>query len=314
MNCLIIDASHPSLLPLLEEAGISYDYCPDINEKEVLQRVKDYEILIVRSKMKINNTLYDAAPKLKIIARAGAGVDQIDDAELEKRGITLLNAPEGNRDAVGEHTLGMILCLFNRINLADIEVREKRWLREENRGVELFGKTVGIIGYGNMGQATAKRFAGFGCEVLAYDKYRENYSDTYAEETTLEGIFQKVDVLCVHIPLWEENRFWMNEAFFSQFNKGIYFINMARGEIIKLSDVKVAMEKGYILGAALDVLENEKLHTLNNLQQDAFDYLIKKENVLFTPHIGGWTHESYDRINRVLMEKIGNCKVKKGIS
>lgn len=253
--------------------------------------------------MKIGTVLYDAAPKLRFIARAGAGVDQIDEKELERRGITLINAPEGNRDAVGEHTLGMLLCLLNKIQLANVEVRQKIWDREGNRGIEIKGKTVGIIGYGNMGKAVAKRLQGFECQVLAHD-IRPVRQDGNATLVPMETIWEQADIVSYHIPLNEHNFGLVDEAYFEKFKKPIFLVNMARGEIMPLRVIRYAMERGIVRGAALDVLENEKLNTFTPEQETAFQWLAAQPNVIFTPHVGGWTFESYDRINRVLVEKV----------
>jgi len=306
MKVLIIDPMHTTIVPLLEQVGLSADYRPDIRPQEVADIVHAYEGLILRSKMKVDIPFLEKAARLKFIARAGAGVDQIDGAYLQKRGIKLFNAPEGNRDAVGEHTLGMILCLFNKIHLAHQEVQQKQWRREANRGIELKGKTVGIIGYGNMGKATARRLLGFGCEVLAFD-LRSVRSNEDARLTSMDEIWEKADVVCYHIPLNDYNRYLVDEEYLMKFRKNIFFVNLARGEIVTLKVLRKALEKGKILGVALDVLENEKLETLTPEQAEAFAYLAKDPRVLFTPHVGGWTFESYERINEVLVAKISEC-------
>ncbi len=221
-----------------------------------------------------------------------------------KRNITLLNAPEGNRDAVGEHTLGMLLCLFNRLNLADLEVRAGKWDREGNRGHEIKGKTIGIIGYGNMGNAFAKRLQGFECEVLAYDKFKENYGNKFAREVSIEEFQQKADIVSFHIPLNQHNKYLVNDEYLKGFEKNIYIINLARGEVIPFSILVSGIKSGKIIGAGLDVLENEKLNTLTPQQTADFEFLTKQDNLLFSPHVGGWTFESYKRLNEVLADKI----------
>jgi D-3-phosphoglycerate dehydrogenase / 2-oxoglutarate reductase len=301
---LIIDEMHPSLLPMLREKGFLPDYQPKISREEVIAIIGEYEGIIVRSKLKIDKPLLEKAVNIQFIARAGAGLDQIDIEETKKRNISLLNAPEGNRDAVAEHCIGMLLCLFNKINLADRQVREQIWNREGNRGIELMGKTVGIMGYGNMGKAFAQRLVGFGCKVLAYDINNEKVADTFVKKSSLEEIQAKADIFSLHIPLTKENKKIFTSTFFDNFQKNIFLINTARGELLDLQLIKEKIILGKLRGACLDVLENEKLATMTTEQKDAFDYLISAENILFTPHVAGWTVESYIRINEVLVEKI----------
>jgi D-3-phosphoglycerate dehydrogenase len=295
---------HESILPLLKEIGVDADYRPKITIAEVEAIIGNYEGLILRSKLKLTRDLLEKGKQLRYVARAGAGVDQIDEEYLEQRNITLLNAPEGNRDAVGEHTLGMLLCLFNKLNLADLEVRAGKWRREENRGHEVTGKTIGIIGYGNMGNAFAKRLQGFECEVLAYDKFKENYGNEFAKEVSLKELQQKADVISFHIPLNQYNKYLVSEEYLEGFNKSIYIINLARGEVIPFSTLVNGIKSGKIIGAGLDVLENEKLETLSPQQSADFEFLTKQDNLLFSPHVGGWTFESYERLNEVLAQKI----------
>jgi D-3-phosphoglycerate dehydrogenase len=304
MKFIIVDEMHPSIVTMLEGIGVVPDYKPSVTRAELLQVVKDYEGLIVRSKVKIDKEVLDAAPKLKVIARAGAGLDQIDLEEVERRKIKVVNAPEGNRDAVGEHAVGMLLAVMNKMQTADKEVRTGIWKREKNRGYEVGGLTIGIIGYGNMGKAFAKRIKGFGCRVIAYDKYLTGYGDQYAEEVTLEGIFEHADVLSLHIPLTEESRGMVDQKFVENFKKSFWLINTARGEIVVPSALIEALDSGKIKGAALDVLENEKFDTLTAAQKVNLDNLVKRENVLFTPHVAGWTYESLIKINEVLVEKL----------
>lgn len=304
MKILIADQMHPSLFAMLDSQGWAYDYRPDFRRNDIISCLADYDGLIIRSKTRIDEELLTQSTRLRFIARAGAGLDLIDDAATQRLGITLFHAGTGNRDAVAEHTVGMLLMLFNNLNRADREVRQAIWDREGNRGVELMGKTVGLIGYGNNGSATAQRLSGFGCRVLAYDKYRENYADQYAEEGTLADIQREADVLSLHIPLTELTRNLVNESFIAGFHKPFYLINVSRGEIVNSAAVVQAMKDGKIPGACLDVLENEKLSQLTNPQQDAFDYLRSSPRTVLTPHIAGWSHESYVRINEVLVQQI----------
>ena len=301
---LIIDLMHESIVPLLTHIGYEVAYEPAITVSEIHERISNYEGLIVRSKISINKDLIEKGTRLKFIARAGAGIDQVDETYLKARKITLLNAPEGNRVAVGEHTLGMLLCLMNKLNTANTEVKAGIWDREANRGFEISGKTIGIIGYGNMGQAFAKCLKGFDCRVLAYDKFKKDFSDEFAQEASLEELFETAEVLSLHIPLTSDSRNWADSTFFSKFKKPIWFLNTARGEIASFKAVAESINNGHILGAGLDVLENEKLKALSDEQRLYFNELVNAPNVLFTPHVAGWTHESYRKINEVLTQKI----------
>lgn len=304
IKCLIIDDMHASINPLLIGIGIEPDYRPAINKEELLSIIGNYEGIIVRSKIYFDIDVIEKATRLKFIGRAGAGLDNLDVETLTKKGIKLLNAPEGNRDAVAEQVIGMLLSLMNNVLRADKEVRASIWDREGNRGYELMGKTVGILGYGYMGKATAKRLKSFGCEVIAYDKYKSNYGDENAKECTLEVLQKNCDILSVHIPLTKETKFLINDTFLESFEKPIWLINSARGEIMKISEIAKGIQSGKIRGAALDVLENEKIKSLTTEQQEAFDYLKKSDKVILTPHIAGWTFESYQKINETLVEKI----------
>jgi D-3-phosphoglycerate dehydrogenase len=303
-SCLIIDEMHPSILPMLEQIGVKATYRPDLRAADVPGALPGYDGLIVRSKLVITPEVIQKADKLKFIARAGAGVDNIDDRVVAGGKITLFNASEGNRDAVGEHCVGLLLSLLRNISRADRQVREKAWLREENRGEEIGGKTVGIIGYGNMGQAFARCLAGFSCQVLAHDLSPDGKDGPYARLTEMPELFEKADVLSLHIPLNDRNHHFANNAFFSSFQKEIWFMNTARGEVVDQEALVRHLQTGKIKGAALDVLQNEKLGSLRGRQLRNFTYLAQAPNVVLTPHIAGWTHESYRKINEVLVQKI----------
>lgn len=303
-RCLIVDKMHASIVPLLNDIGYEADYLPDITRNEVLERIGEYQGLIIRSKLQIDQELIDCAASLQFVGRAGAGLDQLDGPALRARNIHILNAPEGNRDALGEHALGMLLNLLNHISRANQQVRQGIWDREGNRGVELMGKTVGIIGYGNMGQAFALRLSGFGVKVLAYDKYRKNYSDQYAQQATMDQVFEQANILSFHVPLTKETQFLVDEPYLTRFSNPIFLINTARGKIVSLNTLVSALASGKILGAALDVLENEKLAQLTPNQRAAFDQFCQSDRVLFTPHVAGWTFESYEKINQTLIKKI----------
>ncbi len=304
MKILIADQMHPSLFAMLEAQGWSYDYYPDFRRNDIISNLANYDGLIIRSKTRIDEEILTQAAQLKFIARAGAGLDLIDAEATDRMGIQLFHAGAGNRDAVAEHTIGMLLMLFNNLNKADREVRQAIWDREGNRGVELMGMTVGLIGYGNNGSATAQRLSGFGCQVLAYDKYRDNYGDRYAKESSIAEIQREADVLSLHIPLTELTRDMVNAKFIAAFSKPFYLVNVSRGEIVNAKALVQAMKSDKILGACLDVLENEKLSQLTNPQQESFDYLRSSPYTVLTPHVAGWTHESYVRINEVLVRQI----------
>lgn len=307
MRILFIDSNHPSLHTALEKAGHRCDLNYDWTREEIINNVHDYDGLVIRSKLKITKEIIDKAAKLKFIARAGAGMENIDTAYAESKGIKCLHAPEGNRDAVAEHALGMLLCLFNNICRADKQVRDGQWMREENRGVELMNKTVGIIGYGSMGSAFAERLKGFGVKILVYDKYKKKFGSEHIIETTLENIFQEADVLSLHVPLTNETAYLINDEFINRFKKNIYIINTARGKCLNTADLAANIRSGKISGACLDVLEYEMV-SFENLDMkampEAFQYLAKSEKVIFSSHIAGWTHESNEKIAKALVEKI----------
>jgi D-3-phosphoglycerate dehydrogenase / 2-oxoglutarate reductase len=302
--CLIIDSMHESLFPMMNEIGWETDYRPDIDRDEVRRIHQGYDGLIVRSKTTIDAELLGKEPSVKFVGRAGAGLDNLDLEYLGSKNIMVLHASEGNRDAVGEYTVGALLSLMRKIPKADQEVRNIIWLREDNRGEEIMGKTISIIGYGNMGQAFARRLSGFGCNVLAYDKYKADYSDQYASAATPDEIFEQSDILSLHIPLTEETRNMVNARYISRFRKNIILVNTARGEIVSLADLHTALEESKVRGAVLDVLENEKLHTLTPIQAHAFNSIKERSNVILTPHIAGWTYESHVKINVALVSKI----------
>ncbi|WP_159472970.1 NAD(P)-dependent oxidoreductase [Dyadobacter sp. 3J3] len=304
MKILIADSMHPSLFTMLKAEGWEYAYHPEYKREDIIRALPEFEGLFIRSKTFVDLEVMQPAKKLRFIARAGAGLDLIDLDIAKEKGIEVFHAGEGNRDAVAEHMLGMLLGLLANIVKADKEVRNGIWDREGNRGVELMNKTVGLIGYGNNGGATAKRLSGFGCKVLAYDKYRDNYGDAFAEEASLEKIMQEADILSLHVPLTDETKYLVDQNFIDRFSKPFYLMNLSRGKVANLTAVVEGLKSGKIIGACLDVLENEKLKTLTEEQQSVFDYLINSNRVVLTPHIGGWTHESYIRINEVLLRQI----------
>ncbi|MDW3209746.1 MAG: NAD(P)-dependent oxidoreductase [Reichenbachiella sp.] len=309
---LIIDEMHKSISPLLTKAGFEPNYSPNISREEIINHKDQFVGFVVRSKTTIDKELLAGQQELKFIARAGAGVDQCDVDYLASRNIELLNAPEGNRDALGEHVVGMLLSLSNNLRHGDMDVRNKVWDREGNRGFEISGKTVGLLGYGHMGSAVAEKLSGFGCRVIAHDKYKENYGDLYAEQVDMEDVFEQADIFSLHVPLTEETRNLVDLAYLSKFKKPIVFINASRGEVVPLKDLLAAMKDGTVRMAALDVLENEKLHFLTDAQAKVFNQLIKDDRVLFSPHVGGWSFESYQKINEVLVDKIKHLNLNDG--
>lgn len=307
LQVLFVDSTHHRLPEKLTQAGFIIDYQPEIKSEKIVDIINKYDGVIIRSKIKIDKTIIDQATNLKFIGRVGAGLENIDVDYAELKGIKCFNSPEGNRDAVGEQAVGMLLTLFNNILKADFEVRNGKWLREENRGLEIKGKTIGIIGYGNMGSAFARRLKGFDANVIAYDKYKFDYSDDFVTEKTLEDLFEQADILSLHVPLTDETHFMVCDEFINKFKKNIYIINTARGKVLKTDDLVKNMITGKVLGAALDVLEYEQV-SFENLHSDglpeAFNYLIKGKNVVLTPHIAGWTHESNIKLSEYLADKI----------
>ncbi len=301
---IIADEMHPSIVPDLKKAGFEVDYLPEISREMLKDSIYKYDGIIIRSKTDLDREMIDFATNLKYIARAGAGTDKIDESYCNEKGIVILNAPEGNRDALGEHATGILLTLLNKIHLSDRDIRKSIWNREGSRGTEIKGKVVGIIGYGNMGSAFAQRLSGFECRVLAYDKYKKDYGDKYAIASEMEQLYQEVDILSFHVPLTRETQGFYDFDFFNKFKKDLYLVNTARGPILPLIDLIRLLDTGKILGAALDVLEKEKLDKLTGEEKDRFYNLVERDNVVFTPHVGGWSYESYKRINDVLVQKI----------
>lgn len=304
---LFADSNHPVLHEVLQAAGFNCDLFWDKSTEQLTQLFPKYDAVVIRSKFKITKPLIDSAKKLKCIARAGAGMENIDVAYAESKGIVCLSAPEGNRDAVAEHALGMLLMLFNNLKKADEEVRKGIWLRHENRGVELCGKTIGVIGYGNMGSAFASRLRGFNCKILVYDKYKSGFGNDFITEASLEDLYSQCDIVSLHTPLTEETNYLINADFLSRFKKNIYVINTARGKCLNTEDLTRALESGKVTGACLDVLEYEAVsfENLNTTElPKPMQYLIKSDKVVLSPHIAGWTHESNYKISKILAEKI----------
>ncbi len=301
---LITDPVHPLLLQELEGMGYVVDYQPAIDQEGVLKVIAEYTGLIINSKISADVQLIDLGVRLKFIGRLGAGLEVIDQAYASVKGIKCFNTPEGNCDAVAEHAIGMLLGLMNHINRADAQVRKGQWNREPNRGVELGGKTIGIIGYGNTGTAFAKRLAGFDVRILAYDKYKSGFGTGTIEETRLDTIYEYADIVSLHVQLTNETKYLVNKKFIKQFNRPFYLINTSRGKVVNTEDLLWGIEQGLILGAALDVLENEKLDSFSKTELIQFERLCSLDNVLLTPHIAGWTKESKEKIAKAMAYKI----------
>jgi D-3-phosphoglycerate dehydrogenase / 2-oxoglutarate reductase len=304
LNFLIVDKMHPSLSAMLIDIGISPNYQPNITRASIIEQLSQYDGLVIRSKTFVDKELLTNASKLKFICRAGAGIDNLDVKYIESQNIKIVNAPEGNRNALAEHTIGLLFSLLNNIVKSDREIRQLVWDREGNRGHEIVNKTVGIIGYGYMGTAFASKLKHFGCRIIAYDKYKSDFATDGIEEVSLEEIFQASDIVSLHVPLTEETIGLVNGNFFKKFSKPIWVINTSRGEVVDLRALIENIEGELVLGAALDVLENEKLDNFTDIQKKDFEYLANSNKIILTPHVAGWSFESYVMINKVLVEKL----------
>lgn len=304
---LCIDSNHDVLHETLMAQGFQCDLFWNKPKDELLALIPQYDGIVIRSKFKITREIIDAAPGLKCIGRVGAGMENIDVAYATSRGIVCLSAPEGNRDAVGEHALGMLLMLMNHLKRADREVRQGIWKRAENRGHEISGKTVGIIGYGNMGEAFAKRLMGFDCRVLAHDKYKTGFGKGSVTEASVQEIQQHADIISLHLPLTAETRYYLDDAFLSACRKAVYVVNTSRGQCLDTASLVKHLESGKVTGACLDVLEYESV-SFEQLDATALpapmQYLLGSERVILTPHIAGWTHESNYKMSRIIAEKM----------
>jgi len=305
---LIVDDFHPILFKGLDEMGMEFNYRPEILKDEILELIGNYEGFIVRSKIQCDTTFFEMAKKLKWIARGGSGMDNIDEDIAKEKGIELINAPEGNRSAVAEHTLGLMLNLANNISFSFSEVKNLAWNREANRGIELEGKTLGIIGFGNTGSTVAKKVSGLGMNVIAYDKYLLNINSNFATQVSLSRIFEDSDWISVHVPLTKETHEMINADFLTRFNKSIGLINASRGKVVVSKDVLEALITGNLFAFGADVLENENPSTWNLEIKSVYQKLCTMKNVVITPHIAGWTIESYKKITEVLIQKIREKK------
>jgi len=304
MKILLLDKNHPLITEQLSEKGFVLEEDFSSSYEQVLEKIYLYEGVIIRSRIPLDAHFLEKAKNLKFIARVGAGMENIDTTKAQELGIKLINSPEGNKDAVAEHVIGMLLVLMNRLFISSNEVKKGIWLREENRGEEILGKTFGIIGYGNMGKAVAKRLSGFGCKTIFYD-IKPNLSDEFAAQVSLQELQENADILSLHTPLTEDTLYMIDEEFISKMKKNFYFINTARGKNLKTSALVNALKSGKIKGACLDVLEYEKT-SFENLEtkNEDLEYLLNSEKAIITPHIAGWTHESKIKLAQVIVDKI----------
>ena len=311
MKILQLDKNHPLITEQLSAKGFILDEDFTSTYDEVLKKINLYDGIIIRSRIPLDENFLNHAKNLKFIARVGAGMENIDEITAEKLGIKLINSPEGNRDSVAEHVVGMLLILMNKLFIASLEVKNGIWKREENRGDELLGKTFGIIGYGNMGKAVAKRLSGFGVNVIFHD-IKPNLSDEFGTQVSLETLKKEADILSLHLPITTETHHIIDGKFIDEMEKNFYFINTARGKNVKTSDLVLAIKSGKIKGACLDVLEYEKASfenldtstSKNTAENEDLQYLLHSEKVIVTPHIAGWTHQSKEKLAQFIVDKI----------
>lgn len=304
MKILQLDTNHYLITEQLTVNGFQVDEDTVSSYHKILEKINNYDGIILRSRIPVDKNFLEAAENLKFIARVGAGMENIDTETAKNSGILLFNAPEGNRDAVAEHVLGMLLLLMNRLRICSDEVCNGIWKREENRSDELYGKTFGIIGYGNMGKAVAKRLSGFGVRVIFHD-ILPDLSDEFATQVSLDELKNEADVVSLHLPLTPETLFMIDEKFISEMKKDFYFINTARGKNVKTKDLVVALKSGKIKAAALDVLEYERssFESLDEMNED-LQFLLQSEKALVTPHIAGWSHQSKEKMAQIIVDKI----------
>lgn len=304
MKILQLDKNHPLITEQLSVKGFTLEEDFTSSYDEVLQKIGYYEGIIIRSRIPIDQNFIEHAQNLKFIARVGAGMENIDVNFAKKLGIELISSPEGNRDAVAEQVLGMLLILMNRLFISSQEVKNGIWRREENRGDELLAKTIGIIGYGNMGKAVAKRFSGFGCKVIFHDII-ENIGDEYATQVSLDTLKKEAQILSLHLPINASTHYIVGEKFIAEMAHDFYFVNTARGNNVKTKDLVAALKSGKIKGAALDVLEYEKASFENiTAKNEDLDFLLSSEQTIITPHIAGWTIQSKVKLAQVIVDKI----------
>lgn len=304
MRALITDDVHPLLIEELKGMGYEVDFRPDITAEETTSIIAPYSGLIINSKIFCGEELLAKAPNLKWVGRLGSGMEVIDTKACEEHGVRYFNSPEGNRNAVAEHGLGLLLNILNNISVSYNEVRQSQWIREPNRGTELSGKTVGIIAFGNTGEAFSKVLGGFNVNILAYDKYKKGFGSDRVKEATMKEIFANADIVSLHLPLTPETQYLADSKFFESFAKPIYLINTSRGKVVDTASLLHAVNNGQVKAAALDVLENEKIAQLSSAERKWFDALIAEKRILLTPHIAGWTHESKRKIAEVVISRV----------
>lgn len=307
MRVLFIDTVHSILKEKLVESGYQCTDGTSWNKEEILNQITQFEGVVIRSKFTIDKSFLESASALKFIARSGSGLENIDLSEAENHEVKVFNSPKGNRNAVAEHALGMLLMLFNKLKQGDQEVRQAQWNREKNRGIELDGLTVGLIGYGNTGQTFAKKLRGFDVEVLAYDKYHPDFLNDWAKSVSLTDIQKQADVISFHVPETDETRYMFNSEFITNCAKPFYLINTSRGKVVSTKDLVDAMKSNKVKGACLDVLEYESKAFTNfsesELPED-FTYLAQSQNTILSPHVAGWTEESYVKLSTYLYKKV----------
>ncbi|MEZ5014820.1 MAG: NAD(P)-dependent oxidoreductase [Chitinophagales bacterium] len=301
---IITDYLHPVMFDGLIDMGFEVDLVPDITNEALSEIIDRYTGLVISTKIKVTQVLMDKAEKLRFIARAGSGMENIDSLYAHAKGIHVVSSPDGNANAVAEHTIGMLLAMLNKLHIADREMRNGIWHREENRGEELDGKTVGIIGYGHAGSRLAHKLAGFDAEVLAYDKYKSGFGTEKVREVTLKELQKYADIITFHVPHTPQTHHYLNDDFIAKCARSFYLINTSRGKVVDTDALLRGLDSGKVKLAALDVYENEQFDTLTPTEQAEMAALRSSEKVLLTPHIAGWTHQSFYKLSGILVEKI----------